>query len=294
MVAADHDRRGDVAAADHLVEAQPEPVALAVAEPADPRRQALERDPLAGQADPAGQPLVVGELLEHGPVGGGDVGRIARQRDPAERALALAEQRADVGGQEAGVGERAVEAAELGLGAQAVAVVEHLGAARRGTRPSPRSASAIDSRARRTSTSGSVRASSAAASGVRSTGTYDSGSWALVWSVTMSAGKPASSSRGSTSAALPTTPTDSARALVAGAACSGDGVVEVVGDLVEVAGLDASLDAGGSTSMHRATPSFIVIASGWAPPMPPSPAVSVIVPASEPPKRRRAISAKHS
>ena len=46
--------------------------------------------------------------------------------------------------------------------------------------------------------------------------------------------------------------------------------------------------------MHSATPSFIVIASGWAPPIPPRPAVSVIVPASEPPKRRRAISAKHS
>ena len=46
--------------------------------------------------------------------------------------------------------------------------------------------------------------------------------------------------------------------------------------------------------MQRATPSFMVTASGWAPPMPPSPAVSVIVPASEPPKRRRAISAKHS
>ena len=49
-----------------------------------------------------------------------------------------------------------------------------------------------------------------------------------------------------------------------------------------------------STSTHSATPSFIVTASGCAPPMPPSPAVSVIVPASEPSKRRRAISAKHS
>ena len=35
----------------------------------------------------------------------------------------------------------------------------------------------------------------------------------------------------------------------------------------------------GSTSMHSATPPFIVTASGCAPPMPPSPAVSVIVPA---------------
>ena len=50
----------------------------------------------------------------------------------------------------------------------------------------------------------------------------------------------------------------------------------------------------GSTSTHSATPPFIVIASGWAPPIPPSPAVTVIVPASEPPNRRRAISAKHS
>ncbi len=49
-----------------------------------------------------------------------------------------------------------------------------------------------------------------------------------------------------------------------------------------------------STSMHSATPSFIVTASGCAPPIPPSPAVSVIVPARVPPKRRRAISAKHS
>ena len=38
-----------------------------------------------------------------------------------------------------------------------------------------------------------------------------------------------------------------------------------------------------STSMQIATPSFIVTASGCAPPMPPSPAVSVIVPASVPP-----------
>ncbi len=38
----------------------------------------------------------------------------------------------------------------------------------------------------------------------------------------------------------------------------------------------------GSTSTHSATPPFIVIASGCAPPMPPSPAVSVIVPAQRP------------
>jgi hypothetical protein len=42
VVAADHDRRGELTRRDHLVEAQPGHVALAVAEPADARRQALE------------------------------------------------------------------------------------------------------------------------------------------------------------------------------------------------------------------------------------------------------------
>ena len=40
--------------------------------------------------------------------------------------------------------------------------------------------------------------------------------------------------------------------------------------------------ARGSTSMHSAAPPFIVTASGCAPPIPPSPAVTVTVPASVP------------
>ena len=49
-----------------------------------------------------------------------------------------------------------------------------------------------------------------------------------------------------------------------------------------------------STSMQIATPSFMVTASGWAPPMPPRPAVSVIVPASVPPNLLSATAAKVS
>ena len=129
MIASDHDRCAQLAAPHHLVEPQPEAVALAVAEPADPRREALVGDPFAGHLDPPGERRVVGELLEHGAVGRRDVGRVARQRDPPERSLALAEQRADVGGEEARVVERPVEAAEACLGTQAVAVVEDLAAA---------------------------------------------------------------------------------------------------------------------------------------------------------------------
>ena len=49
-----------------------------------------------------------------------------------------------------------------------------------------------------------------------------------------------------------------------------------------------------SHSMQIATPSFMVTASGWAPPMPPRPAVSVIVPARVPPNLLSATAAKVS
>jgi len=49
-----------------------------------------------------------------------------------------------------------------------------------------------------------------------------------------------------------------------------------------------------STSATRHTPPFMVMASGWAPPMPPSPAVSTRRPARLPPKWRPAHSAKVS
>ena len=49
-----------------------------------------------------------------------------------------------------------------------------------------------------------------------------------------------------------------------------------------------------STSMQIATPSFMVTASGCAPPMPPSPAVRVMVPASVPPNFLSAIAANVS
>jgi hypothetical protein len=42
------------------------------------------------------------------------------------------------------------------------------------------------------------------------------------------------------------------------------------------------------------TPSFIVTARGWAPPIPPRPAVTVMVPASVPPNRLSATAAKVS
>lgn len=52
--------------------------------------------------------------------------------------------------------------------------------------------------------------------------------------------------------------------------------------------------ARGSQSTQIATPSFMVTARGWAPPMPPRPAVRVMVPARVPPNFFAATAAKVS
>ena len=97
---------------------------VAEAQPADARRQSLERDALAGHVEPAVQVRVVGEELAHLPVGPADVLRVARERDPAERPLPFAEQRADVRGHESGERERVRHAFVLRHLADVVAVVE--------------------------------------------------------------------------------------------------------------------------------------------------------------------------
>src|SRR5688572_23734008 len=123
VIATDDDRGTYPPAADEIVQRQAEAGAIALAEPEDPRGQALERDSFARQLNPAAQPTVVREELERETVGGGDVCRIARQRRPAEWALALTEQRPDVLRDEARDPEGVGDAGLLGLRTDVVAVV---------------------------------------------------------------------------------------------------------------------------------------------------------------------------
>src|SRR3954465_2603276 len=102
MIATDGDRRRQVTARHEVVERQTEGRAVALPQPADARRQALEVDALAREGDPAPQVLVVRKEIEHQLVGPRDVGGIAGESDPAERSLPLTEQRADVLGDETG------------------------------------------------------------------------------------------------------------------------------------------------------------------------------------------------
>src|SRR5690606_39644715 len=105
------------------VELQPGAVALPVPQPADARRQSLDGEALDAVFQPAPQTGVVAEELEHGAVGAGDVGRVARQCDPAERSASLAALVAYEGGHEARVGERVGEAALARERPRAVAVI---------------------------------------------------------------------------------------------------------------------------------------------------------------------------
>ena len=103
MVAPDHDRRRHRAAADELVDREPCSGAVAVAEPADPRRQALECDPLGGELEPPLEEGIVGEEPPQLLVDDRDVGRVAGERSPAERPDPAAEERPDIGRDEARV-----------------------------------------------------------------------------------------------------------------------------------------------------------------------------------------------
>ena len=103
MIAADDHRGRHRARAHELVDRQARSGAVAVAEPADPRRQPLEGDPLGCQLEPSLEQGVVGEEPPQLLVDDGDVGRVAGQRRPPERTDAAAEERPDIGRDEARV-----------------------------------------------------------------------------------------------------------------------------------------------------------------------------------------------
>ena len=106
MVATDDDGRFQLSALDHLVERDAGTMALAQANPANARGQALEGDAIGGHIEPAMQVFVSGEQLLHSGISLANVFGVATQRDPSERALALAEKRANVRRHEAREVER--------------------------------------------------------------------------------------------------------------------------------------------------------------------------------------------
>src|SRR4029079_10275927 len=98
VVTPDDDRCRDGARADELVDREARLGAVAVAEPADPRRQPLEGDTLGSELQPAEEQRVVGEEPPELVVDRRDVGRVTRQGGPAEGPDAAAGERPAIGG----------------------------------------------------------------------------------------------------------------------------------------------------------------------------------------------------
>src|ERR1044072_8851841 len=124
VVAADGDGRLEFATTDEFVDGLAHLRALASAQPADTRGEPLKLPALARKPHPALQRLVFGEEFEREVVCASYVFGRARERDPAERAFALAEERTNVFGNEAGDLEGVSASRVEGELAYVVAVVE--------------------------------------------------------------------------------------------------------------------------------------------------------------------------
>src|SRR5438067_9458549 len=114
VVASDDDGRLDLPRLHQLVERQSRARALAVAEPSDARRKPLELHVLRRHGHPQFQMRIAGKQIEYRLVRNGDVGRISRERGPAERPFAFAEKRADISGNEPRNIAESVDAIALG------------------------------------------------------------------------------------------------------------------------------------------------------------------------------------
>ncbi len=125
MITANRYRRCDFAIGHHLVEGETDQIALAQAKPADAGRQALKLDVPARLVEPILDEGVVRQEFTDLLIGLANVLGIARERDPAERALALTEQRPDVGLDKARLVEGVFDAHVIRHLAQIVAVVDH-------------------------------------------------------------------------------------------------------------------------------------------------------------------------
>src|ERR1041385_9104598 len=96
MIAADRDRRLQIATLHEVVDRLAHLGAFTVTEPADARRQPLKMHAVARETQPAIQRPIFGKHLQREIVSLANVLRIARQRDPAKWPLTFAEERANV------------------------------------------------------------------------------------------------------------------------------------------------------------------------------------------------------
>ena len=128
MVTPDDDRGLHSSARDQLVDGMPRPRAVAVAEPADARRQPLERHTSTGEIKPSLEKSVLRKQLPELGIDHRDVGRVAGQCGPPKRADAAAEKRPDIRRDEARICECVFDSCLARLPSQVVAIIENIAA----------------------------------------------------------------------------------------------------------------------------------------------------------------------
>ena len=124
MVAPDHDGRFDFAALHQLVHCDAELCALAITEPANPRRQSLKVNSFSCELHPARERLVSRKQFEREPVGARDIFGIAAQRDPSKWPATFTKQRTNVFGNKPGNIECILDASLFRLRANVVSVIK--------------------------------------------------------------------------------------------------------------------------------------------------------------------------
>lgn len=127
VVAANHNWCFHLAQRHQFVKIQPGARSFSIAQLADARGQPLKLDIALRHANPAHQMFIVGEELKNSLIGGVDIFGVAREGHPAEGAFALAEERANVGGDRARVVKRVCEAIIKCALSQIVAIIKHNG-----------------------------------------------------------------------------------------------------------------------------------------------------------------------
>src|SRR5262249_28364453 len=128
VIPPDHHRCLDLSAANELVDRQTSLRTVAVAKPADPRGQPLERNPPGRHAEPPLQKRIVRRQLPPPVVDRCDVSRIAGQHCPPERTDSATKERPDIGRDEARVCERVLYTTFTRLTPQIVAIIENIDA----------------------------------------------------------------------------------------------------------------------------------------------------------------------
>src|SRR6266850_188948 len=96
MIAADGNGRLQLATPDQVVDRFAHLGAFAVTEPANAGWQTLKLHPVARQAQPAIQGLVIGKKFQREVVRLSNIIRVAGQGDPTERSFAFTKERANV------------------------------------------------------------------------------------------------------------------------------------------------------------------------------------------------------